>query len=174
VACVKVFRHLLLATFVLTVWSAVSAQESPALRLGPQYRKWLDEDVHWIITPSESAEFTSLTSDQARDKFVVDFWQRRNPDPASKENTFKEEHYRRLAYSNEHFAAGKPGWSTDRGRIYIVCGPPDSVEAHPASSDRRANETWTYLHWNGSDQRIPLRFVDECGCGDYRLKTDLP
>src|ERR1700726_2980336 len=99
--------------------------------LDSQYKKWLDEDVVYIISPEERNAFIHLQTNEEREQFIEAFWQRRNPDPDSPENTFKEEHYRRIAYANEHFASGEPGWKTDRGRIYIMWGPPDEVDSHP-------------------------------------------
>ena len=90
--------------------------------LDSQYKKWLDEDVIYIITPEERHTFLHLPTNEEREQFIEAFWQRRNPDPDSPENTFKEEHYRRIAYANEHYASGIPGWKTDRGRIYIMWG----------------------------------------------------
>ncbi|MDQ1453076.1 MAG: hypothetical protein QOK38_2942, partial [Acidobacteriaceae bacterium] len=98
---------------------------------GP-YKKWMDEDVRWIITDQEMKAFKSLSNDEEREAFIENFWLRRNPNPDSPENEFKEEHYRRIAYANEHFAAGKPGWKSDRGHMYIAYGKPDSIESHPA------------------------------------------
>jgi GWxTD domain-containing protein len=95
------------------------------------YKKWLDEDVRWIITDEERSAFRQLSNDEERDQFIEAFWQRRDPTPDTIENEFKEEHYRRIAYSNEHFAAGIPGWKTDRGRMYIMYGPADEIESHP-------------------------------------------
>src|SRR5438309_4851414 len=95
-----------------------------------EYKKWLREDVAWIITDEERGNFKTLSTDEQRDEFVVAFWNRRNPTPDATENKFKEEHYRRLAYSNTHFAAGEPGWKTDRGRMYIMYGAPDSTESN--------------------------------------------
>src|SRR5262249_11814189 len=90
--------------------------------LSKPYKKWLDEDVSYIITDEERAAFRQLSNDEERDNFIEAFWQRRDPTPDTEENEFKEEHYQRIAYANEHFAAGVPGWKTDRGRIYIVFG----------------------------------------------------
>jgi GWxTD domain-containing protein len=95
------------------------------------YKKWLREDVARIITDQERTDFKKLSTDKQRDAFVVAFWERRNPNPGSSENKFKEEHYRRLAYANTHFAAGVPGWKTDRGRIYILYGPRPASEENP-------------------------------------------
>ncbi|MGA2967253.1 MAG: GWxTD domain-containing protein, partial [Terriglobales bacterium] len=100
--------------------------------LGKTYRKWLDEDVRWIITDEERSAFMQLSNDEERDQFIEAFWQRRDPTPDTEENEFKEEHYARIAYANEHFAAGIPGWKTDRGHMYIVFGKPDEIDAHPS------------------------------------------
>src|SRR5476651_2176332 len=100
-------------------------------KLGGVYKKWLDEDVRWIITDEELSAFKKLANNSERDVFIEGFWQRRDPTPDTAENEFKEEHYRRIAYANEHFAAGMPGWRTDRGRIYIMYGPPTSTDSHP-------------------------------------------
>ncbi len=96
------------------------------------YKKWLDEDVRWIITDEERSAFKQLSNDEERDQFIEAFWQRRDPTPDTIENEFKEEHYRRIAYANEHFPAGIPGWKTDRGRMYIMYGPADEIESHPS------------------------------------------
>ena len=93
--------------------------KSLKIELSKTYKKWLDEDVRWIITDEEQKAFKLLSNDEERDQFIEAFWQRRDPTPDTIENEFKEEHYRRMAYANEHFAAGIPGWKSDRGRIYI-------------------------------------------------------
>jgi GWxTD domain-containing protein len=147
------------------------------------YQKWLDEDVVYIITEQERADFAKLTTDEQRDKFIEDFWERRNPNPGSAENPFKEEHYRRLAYVNQHFAAGIPGWKTDRGRIYIIYGPPDQREQHPGSADpstsatsplrqRYPSDIWRYHLINGIGRDVFFVFVDKCLCGQYQLQND--
>ena len=94
------------------------------------YKKWLDEDVVYIISDEEKKAFHQLNTDEEREQFVEQFWLRRDPTPDTDENEFKEEHYRRIAYANEHYASGIPGWRTDRGRIYIQYGPPDEIESH--------------------------------------------
>src|SRR6266705_2248010 len=96
------------------------------------YKKWLDEDVRWIITDEERSAFKQLSNDEERDQFIEAFWQRRDPTPDTEENEYKEEHYQRIAYANEHFPAGIPGWKTDRGQMYIKFGPPDEIESHPS------------------------------------------
>ncbi len=151
---------------------------------GP-YKKWLDEDVVYIITPEERAAFKQLSNDEERDNFIENFWQRRDPTPDTEENEFKEEHYRRIAYANEHFAAGVPGWKTDRGRIYIVYGPPDETDSHPSGGtyerpmEEGGGETstypfedWRYRYIEGIGQEIIIEFVDTCMCGEYHMTID--
>ncbi len=149
------------------------------------YRKWLDEDVRWIITDQERKAFLSLSNDEERDAFIEQFWRRRNPNPDSPENEFREEHYRRIAYTNEHYAAGKPGWMTDRGHIYIAFGPPDSTDSHPSGGQYERPieegggetstypfETWHYRYLEGIGENIDIEFVDSCMCGDYHMTID--
>jgi GWxTD domain-containing protein len=151
---------------------------------GP-YKKWVNEDVHWIITDQELKAFKSLSNDEERDNFIEQFWLRRNPNPDSPENEFREEHYRRIAYANEHFAAGKPGWKTDRGHMYISFGKPDSIDSHPSGGayDRPMDEgggqtstfpfeTWHYRYLEGIGDNIDIEFVDTCMCGDYHMTID--
>ena len=150
-----------------------------------EYKKWLDEDVRWIITDEEEKAFKSLANDEERDQFIEQFWLRRNPNPDSPENEFRDEHYARIAYANEHFAAGKPGWMTDRGHIYIAYGKPDSIDSHPSggSYDRPMEEgggntstfpfeTWHYRYLQGVGDNIDIEFVDTCMCGDYHATID--
>jgi len=153
--------------------------------LGKTYKKWLDEDVRWIITDEERSAFMQLSNDEERDQFIEAFWARRDPTPDTPENEFKEEHYRRIAYANEHFAAGIPGWKTDRGRIYIMYGPADEIESHPSGGtyDRPMEEgggttstfpfeDWRYRYLEGVGQEIIIEFVDTCMCGDYHMTLD--
>ncbi|MGA2458092.1 MAG: GWxTD domain-containing protein [Terriglobales bacterium] len=155
------------------------------IELSKTYKKWLDEDVRWIITDQERSAFMQLSNDEERDQFIEAFWQRRDPTPDTEENEFKEEHYRRIAYANEHFAAGIPGWKTDRGRMYIVFGPADEIEAHPSGGtyDRPMEEgggttstfpfeTWRYRYIEGIGQEVIIEFVDTCMCGDYHMTLD--
>src|SRR2546425_8255710 len=155
--------------------------------LGKTYKKWLDEDVRWIISDEERAAFKQLSNDEERDNFIEAFWQRRDPTPDTVENEFKEEHYRRIAYANEHFAAGIPGWKTDRGRIYIMYGPADEVESHPSggayerpmeegggSTSTFPFEQWRYRYLEGVGQEVIIEFVDDCMCGAYEMTMDRP
>ena len=148
---------------------AVMTLAQSHIKLAPEYRHWLDEDVRWIISPQELKQFLQLPNDPARDRFVMEFWERRNPTPGTKENAFKTEHYRRLEFVNEHFAAKLPGWLTDRGRIYILHGAPDSITAHAFSG--HPGEIWIYRQLNG-ERNVSFRFVDQCACGDYRFIPD--
>jgi GWxTD domain-containing protein len=149
------------------------------------YKKWLDEDVRWIITDEERSAFKQLSNDEERDQFIEAFWQRRDPTPDTIENEFKEEHYRRIAYANEHFPAGIPGWKTDRGRMYIMYGPADEIESHPSGGtyDRPMEEgggttstypfeQWRYRYIEGVGQEVIIEFVDTCMCGDYHMTLD--
>jgi GWxTD domain-containing protein len=153
--------------------------------LDSQYKKWLNEDVVYIITPEERSAFVHLQTNEEREQFIEQFWQRRNPDPDSAENTFKEEHYRRIAYANEHYASGIPGWKTDRGRIYIMWGPPDEVDSHPSGGtyDRPASEgggntstypfeDWRYRYLEGIGEDVNIEFVDPTMTGEFRLTMD--
>lgn len=155
------------------------------VELSKVYKKWLNEDVVWIITDEERAAFKQLSNDEERDNFIEAFWQRRDPTPDTEENEYKEEHYRRIAYANEHFAAGIPGWKTDRGRIYIMYGPADEVESHPSGGtyerpmEEGGGETstypfeqWRYRYLEGIGQEIIIEFVDTCMCGEYHMTID--
>ena len=161
------------------------AQKALRQELKGPYRTWLNEEVPYIITDEERKAFMSLSNDEEREAFIENFWQRRNPNPDSPENEFREEHYRRIAYANEHYAAGKPGWKTDRGRIYIMWGAADSVDSHPSGGlyerpmDEGGGETstfpfevWHYRYLEGIGENIDLEFVDTCQCGDYHFTID--
>ncbi len=153
--------------------------------LSKTYKKWLDEDVVYIISDEERKAFKQLSNDEERDQFIEAFWQRRDPTPDTEENEFKEEHYRRIEYANEHFAAGIPGWKSDRGRIYIMYGPADEIESHPSggtyerpmeegggSTSTFPFEDWRYRYLEGIGQEVIIEFVDTCMCGDYHMTLD--
>lgn len=169
-------RFLLPALFLMALSTSLSgvAQQKLEVGLPPEYNKWIDEDVRWIITAQEKKDFLKLVTDEQRDHFVIGFWERRNPYPGIKDNAFKEEHYRRLAFSNEHFAAKMPGWKTDRGHVFIVYGPPDSIIKHSSIGASPAEEIWNYRHMPGSGGDVSLQFVDRCVCGEYALEGNLP
>jgi GWxTD domain-containing protein len=149
------------------------------------YKKWLDEDVRYIITDEEKTAFKQLSNDEERDNFIEAFWARRDPTPDTVENEYKEEHYARIAYANEHFAAGIPGWKSERGRIYIMYGKPDEIDSHPSGGsynrpqEEGGGETstypfedWRYRYLEGVGQEIIIEFVDTCMCGDYHMTID--
>jgi GWxTD domain-containing protein len=158
------------------------SQSSLENDMSDYYRKWLTEDVRFITTQEERNAFLALRDDQERDYFIEQFWARRNPNPRQANNSFKEEHYRRIGYANQHFASSVPGWRTDRGRIYIMFGKPDELESHPTggSYTRPYNqgggttttypfEKWRYRHIDGIGDDIEIEFVDSPGTGEYRI-----
>ena len=151
---------------------------------GP-FRRWLDEDVRYIITPEERKAFVQMATDEERENFIESFWMRRDPTPDSMENEYKEEHYRRIAYANDRYASGIPGWKTDRGRIYIAYGPADEIESHPSGGQYQRPyeegggftstypfEIWRYRWIEGIGSDILLEFVDPTMTGEYRLTMD--
>jgi GWxTD domain-containing protein len=152
--------------------------------MGP-WKKWLNEDVLYIITDEEKQSFKQLKTDDERQQFVEAFWERRDPTPDTEENEYKEEHYRRIAYANDHYASGIPGWKTDRGRMYIKYGPPDEIDSHPSggSYERPIEEgggetstypfeTWRYRYLDGIGTNIMIEFVDTTMSGEYHIATD--
>jgi len=149
------------------------------------YKKWLQEEVPYVITPEERGAFKKLSTDEEREQFIEQFWERRNPNPGSPENEFKEEYYRRIAYANEHYASGIPGWKSDRGRIYIMYGPADEIESHPSGgtymrppeegggeTSTYPFETWRYRYIDGIGTNVILEFVDPTMTGEYHMTMD--
>jgi GWxTD domain-containing protein len=149
------------------------------------YRKWLNEDVAWIITDEEKSAFKRLQTDEEREQFIENFWLRRDPTPDTVENEFKEEHYRRIAYANERFASGIPGWKTDRGRMYIAYGPPDEIDDHSSGGfyerppEEGGGETstfpfqiWRYRYIEGIGNNVMIEFVDTTMSGEFRMTMD--
>ncbi len=149
------------------------------------YKHWIDEEVPYIITPDERSAWKKLSTDSEREQFIETFWERRNPNPQSGENEFKEEYYRRIAYANEHYASGIPGWKTDRGRIYIMYGPPDEIDSHPSggtynrpfeegggTTSTYPFEDWRYRYIDGIGNNVILEFVDPTQSGEYHLTMD--
>ncbi len=146
------------------------------------FKKWVDEDVAYIITEDERRAWKKLQTDDEREKFIEQFWRRRDPDPDTEVNEYLEEHFERVAYANEHFASGIPGWKTDRGRIYIMYGPPHEKETHPSggsyerpswegggSTSTYPFEIWFYRYLPGVGSGIEIEFVDPTGTGEYRI-----
>jgi TonB family protein len=150
--------------------SADQQDEASSGEVSP-YDNWLNQEVVYIITPSERTAFQKLTTNAERDEFIAQFWERRNPNPGSSPNVFKEEYYRRIAYANEHFKSSvRPGWKTDRGHMYIAYGPPDEIDDHDASKPHPF-EVWRYNHVEGVGDGVSFMFVDEYGNGDFGLTT---
>lgn len=135
------------------------------------YRKWLNEDVAYIITNEERAAFKRLQSDPEREHFIEQFWERRDPTPGTAENEFKEEHYRRIAYANQHFSSSIAGWKTDRGRIYITYGPPDEIDDHSSESPTPFQQ-WRYKYIEGIGRNIIIEFADPTHTGEFHMTTD--
>ncbi|HQX55131.1 MAG TPA: GWxTD domain-containing protein [Pyrinomonadaceae bacterium] len=193
------FSQSFLLTFVLMSLAAIVAIAQPpdknkpsqdvtdkARNVKPElkeaYKKWINNDVAYIITKEEKKAFNALVTDEERENFIEQFWRRRDPNPDTEENEYREEYYERIAYSNEKFASGIPGWKTDRGRVYIAWGKPDSVESHPSggSYDRPSYEgggstttypfeIWFYRHLDGVGDGLEIEFVDPTGTGEYRM-----
>ena len=174
-------------TFVMCIGLIAQVRSStparPTEAANDFYSRWVNEDVRWIITDQELAEWKKLSSNAEKDRFIEQFWKRRDPTPDTEENEYKEEHYRHMAYANEHFAApGVSGWRTDRGRMYVMYGKPDAIEAHPLGEwSKRADgrsveidpfEIWRYRYLEGIGQEIEVQFVDPCRCGEYHMVID--
>ena len=160
-------------------------EEALKKELETPWKKWLNEDVTYIITDEERKAWKRLSTDDEREQFIEQFWLRRDPTPDTEENEYKEEHYRRIAYANERFASGIPGWKTDRGRIYIVYGPPDEIDDHSSggSYDRPYEEgggttstfpfvDWTYRYIEGVGSNVKIEFVDTTMSGEFRMTMD--
>jgi GWxTD domain-containing protein len=153
--------------------------------LASPYRKWLEDEVTYIITDEERTAFLRLNTNEEREQFIESFWNVRDPTPDTIENETRDEHYRRIAYANERFASGVPGWRTDRGRIYIIWGEPDEKESYPSGgSYQRPSEEgggstsvfpferWRYRYLEGIGNEVILEFVDPSGSNEYRLTAD--
>jgi GWxTD domain-containing protein len=160
----------------------MSKPRNEKVELKKAYKDWLEKDVAYIITDEERKAFRKLATDDERERFIEEFWRRRDPDPDTDENEYREEYYERIAYANEHYASGIPGWKTDRGRIYIQWGKPDEVESHPSggtynresyegggSTSTYPFERWFYRYLPGVGSGIEIEFVDPTGSGEYRI-----
>ncbi len=170
-------RVLTISCLALGLFQPPTPGQSAKLRkeLESGYSKWLREDVAYIISDQERQAWMHLATDDEREQFVEQFWLRRDPTPSTVENEFKEEHYRRIAYANQHFASGISGWKTDRGRIYITHGPPDEIEAHPAGGGATAAyplEQWRYRYIEGIGTNVIIEFVDPTMTGEFHMTMD--
>jgi GWxTD domain-containing protein len=169
----------------LVLWpSGAGAQDRKALRHEEErdyYQQWLREDVVYIISDEEREIFRSLTSEEEKERFVEQFWLRRDPDPSTTDNEFHIEHYRRIQYANDWYGSGEAGWKTDRGRVYIVFGPPTEVTRFQGGQYERPMsegggvtttypfEKWYYRNIPGVGDNVELEFVDSTLAGSYRL-----
>src|SRR5881628_1786579 len=188
----KAFRLLSVALMMAVCLSFSTALTSPQKSKNKKaaqeanresyYKKWLQEDVVYIISEEEKKVFKALYTEEEKESFIEQFWHRRDPDPRTSRNEFKEEHYRRIVYANEHFASGIPGWKTDRGRTYITHGPPAEIESHPSGGSYNREiyegggttavfpfERWRYRHIDGIGDDIEIEFVDKSMSGEYRM-----
>lgn len=200
VRCATLCLSLLLTVALFSAQSSAQSKKSKQAKAGQEpadqarkvkaesddvYVRWLREDVTLIATPQERQAFEKLKTNEEREKFIDIFWRVRDPDPDTEENEYREQHYERIAYANEHFASGKPGWMTDRGRIYIKFGKPDEIETHPTGGayDRPATEgygstttypfeKWFYRYLAGVGSGVEIEFVDPTGSGEFRIARD--
>src|SRR5438067_3125924 len=198
---VRSIRYLLTAILIcgfaaIPVWSQKGGDKKPAddprdkpikAKAEPDdvFKKWISNEGSYIATEAEKRAYKALKTNEERENFIETFWRMRDPSPDTEENEYREAYYERLAYANEHFASGTPGWKTDRGRIYITWGKPDSVDSHPTggSYDRPSYEgggstttypfeTWYYRHLDNVGDGLEIEFVDPTGTGEYRLARD--
>jgi GWxTD domain-containing protein len=161
--------------------SALTAFQAPAGEtvkdLPRLLERWPDQYVRWIITDAERNAYRALVTDEARLDFIERFWARRDPTPETPLNELRRDYLERFAYVLNHFGAGKPGWATDRGRIYLLLGPPHSVQRNPMGrySLERPSEIWTYnnLPVPGVPASLDIHFVDFRGTGDFEMVSDL-
>ena len=152
---------------------------------GP-YKRWLEQEVPYIIAPEECSALVRLASDEERDRFMESFWSRRDPTPGTRNNEFKDEHYRRIAYANDRFRSSRKGWATDRGRTYIQLGPPDEIESHPSGGEYRRPggqgrltsahpfEIWRYRRHADDGGDTMLEFVDSAEDEEYPIRSHPP
>ncbi|MFL6465127.1 MAG: GWxTD domain-containing protein [Bryobacteraceae bacterium] len=169
----------------LTKKQLARKQKALEKELAGPWKKWMNEDVVYVITDEERTAFKRLRTDEERQQFVEQFWLRRDPTPDTEENEYKEEHYRRIAYANDHYASGIPGWKTDRGMIYIKYGAADEIESHPSGGSYQRPyeegggqtstypfETWRYRYLDGIGTNIMIEFVDTTMSGEYHMTMD--
>ena len=185
---VSVLSFVILLTLSGLVWAQSRQTQTPEdkprkVRTEPHqiFKEWIKE-VDPIITNAEREAFNKLRTDEEREQFIGIFWRNRDPNPDTEENEYKDEYYERVAYANQHFSSGKPGWLTDRGRIYLKWGKPDEIESHPAggqyqrmswegggSTTTHPFEKWFYRHLPGVGSGIEIEFVDPSGSGEFRI-----
>ena len=171
-------KKLLMFCFLTAIFcNIIPLAKNRAVDLPEIYKKWLEEDVVYIITPLEKEVFLKLKINRERDAFIEAFWRQRDPSPGSQENEFKTEHYRRIKYANRYFGrnAPKPGWRTDRGRVYIILGEPQDRVTYAGNQSVYPSEIWWYQpdSKSGLPPGFNLVFFQEKGSGDFRLYSPL-
>jgi GWxTD domain-containing protein len=167
-------RHVPAAAVVLLALVFPPALPAQAkIGLPERFRKWLDEEVVYIIAPHEHDVFLHLGTDRERDMFIEAFWKHRDPTPGTPRNEFRDEHYSRLKYANDVYGRSSPlpGWRTDRGHIYIVLGPPKSIESYDHVQNVHPVEIWFYMGDPelGLPTSFNIIFFKKEGMGDYVL-----
>jgi GWxTD domain-containing protein len=166
----RVLSILCLVLALSLVFQDMFAQKT---QLPAQYKKWLEEEAVYIITPVERDVFLKLQTDRERDLFINAFWKHRDPTPNTPDNEFKTEHYRRINYANHFYGRSSPmpGWRTARGRIYIILGEPNDIQRFEGKSGIYPTEIWFYQ--NKADLGLPpgfnIVFFQHGGLGDYEL-----
>lgn len=183
---VKIWQSsLLLTAVVVPLFFGSPNAQSQQEEQEDYFKKWLEADVIYTITPEEKSVFNKLQTPEEKERFIEQFWTRRDPSPRTSYNEFKEEHYRRIQYANDHYASGIPGWKTDRGMIYVKHGEPDRIESHPSgghyqrpswegggSTSTYPFERWEYRYLEGVGQDVEIEFVDDTLTGEYRMTTN--
>ncbi len=168
---IATFELLVLSLFAFGAFGAVADERLE--RLPPEYRKWLEEEVVYIISDSEKDVFLSLGTQEERERFVEAFWRARDPDPATKDNEFLTEHYRRLQHASTKLSreTARPGWKTDRGRMYIILGEPQTITRFEAQNEVVQCELWVYPAQpeKGLPSSFNLLFFRRRGLGEYEL-----
>lgn len=167
-------RCLAAALFLLVFNSLLPSATKSKIILPAVYSRWLNEEVNYIVTSAEKKEFVALATDAERDHFIENFWSIRNPNRNSRQNAYKDEHYKRLLYANEHFGrqSNTPGWNTDMGRSYILFGAPQSRGQYRGYGGLYPVELWFYSNDTGSPALPPfftLMFFIPEDVGEYRF-----
>ncbi len=167
----KIFSVLAVLVFCFSLYA--ESEKELIKKLPAQYRKWLSEEVVYIITKAEKDVFLQLESDQERDQFIKAFWRQRDPNPNTPENEFQVEHYRRIQYANKWFGkeSPAPGWRSDQGRIYILLGEPQAIDRIENKTELRPLVTWYYqgLMEYGLPNAFNVLFFKRDSTGDYEL-----
>ncbi len=143
------------------------------VQMSDVHRRFVEEEVPYIISDREKEVFRELPTVEERDRFIEAFWSRRDPNPATPANEYREELYKRIAYANEFLGRDtfRPGWRTDRGRFYILLGEPKTIERFSGGNEIVDSELWFYQ--GGGEQGLPgaffLLFFQRDGVGEFEL-----